>query len=174
MCSTQPFKWHKTDQRCLPEWYKPSPPPPPPRPECKHELPLRKDVGGGVRLPSQVKVEAVVSYRAAPPKKREKLWLNAVPGHGINLRAVKLVLSTLPTLINWHLPATTGFTHTLWRDQTAKWTEARGGRKSSRWRLRYSEGGCFGSLSTKDKKWSLALGMKKDKSQSWGEKNFLF
>lgn len=106
--------------------------------------------------------------QSSPSKKREKLWLNAVPGHGINLRAVKLVLSTLPTLINWHLPATTGFTHTLWRDQTAKWTEARGGRKSSRWRLRYSEGGCFGSLSTKDKKWSLALGMKKDKSQSWG------
>lgn len=27
-------------------------------------------------------------------------------------------------------------------------------------------------LSTKDKKWSLALGMKRQKSQSWGEKTF--
>lgn len=87
-----------------------------------------------------------------PPKKSSDLdvW--------VNHRAVKLALSTLPTLINWHLPAanppgTASFTHALWQeDQTTKWMEARGARKSSVWWRRYSEGRSFHSTPQKKTK----------------------
>lgn len=87
-------------------------------------------------------------------------------GLGINHRAVKLVLSTLPTVINWHLPATTvplPASHMLYDKKIRPLNERkRGDRKSSKWRWRYSEGGGFGGLPTKDAKWSLALEMEKE------------
>lgn len=98
----------------------------------------------------------LLQKKKQPPKKSSDLdvW--------VNHRAVKLALSTLPTLINWHLPAanpppgTAGFTHALWQeDQTTKWMEAWGARKSSLWWRRYGEGRSFHSTPQQKTKWSL-------------------
>lgn len=116
---------------------------------------------------SQVKVE--VGHRAAPTptnpqgKKKKKLWLSWLR---INLQAVKLALSTLPTLINWHLPATPVpplASHMLYDKKIRPLNEQRrGDRKSSRWRRRYSEGGCFGWLGQRRK---VKFGPRDEKTQ---------
>lgn len=53
-------------------------------------------------------------------------------------------------------PGTAGFTHALWQeDQTTKWMEAWGARKSSLWWRRYVEGRSFHSTPQQKTKWSL-------------------
>lgn len=53
-------------------------------------------------------------------------------------------------------PGTAGFTHALWQeDQTTKWMEAWGARKSSLWWRRYGEGRSFHSTPQQKTKWSL-------------------
>lgn len=165
MCSTEPFKWHRTRLCCLPKWYKPSPA----RPGCKHILPFNKR---GVRRGCGVTGEGRSSRGTQRERnKKEKAVTKCCVCARYKSQSCKTssVYTAHPRkLASPCHPNPPPDSHMLYDKKIRPLNERRrGDRKSSRWRLRYSEGGCFGWLSTKDKKWSLALRMKRDKRQNF-------
>lgn len=140
-----------------------------------------KKRGGRAGEASQVKVEAAVGHRAAPPplqnKKKKavtecRVW---APYKSQSCKTGSVYTAHPHKLASPCHPVPPPASHMLYDKKIRPLNvRRRGDRKSSRWRRRYSEGGCFGWLSTKDEKWSLALGIKRDKSQSLGEKTFYF
>ncbi len=176
VCSPEPFKWHRTHQRRLRKWYKPSPP----RPGCKHKLPLRKEVGGGGGLAGEGRSSRWPQSGPAtsPKKKKKKAVTECCVWARYKSQSCKTgsVYTAHPhKLASPCHPIPPPASHMLYDKKIRPLNERRrGDHKSSRWRRRYSEGGCFGWLSTKDEKWSLALGIKREKSQHLGEKTFYF